>query len=74
MQFYALEPFGFDIDDVRMGLLGSIAASAFGAKLTPEDIMLGPSMPSRVVVKTESELLIEQLQRIFPPNHSKSTR
>lgn len=40
--FYALEPWGFHIDDVRMGILASTILRAAGSKRSkPQDFLLG---------------------------------
>jgi hypothetical protein len=41
MRYYALEPWGFPVKDLWHGLLTSTVANAAGAKLKPQDFMLG---------------------------------
>lgn len=47
LHYAQLEPWGFDVDDMRMGILAATAASAFGAKTKPQDFMIGSRLPSR---------------------------
>ena len=75
VRFAAVEPWGFDVEDFRQGLMGLTVASVFGGSkgLTPEQFMLGPNLPARwgESKKTQDELVAAKLKAHFgwkPPD------
>lgn len=57
VEFYGLEPWGFDISDSALGTLASTVAASAGAKdVKPEDFMLGPRLPGRESLNEEMRI------------------
>ncbi len=74
-EFFALEPWGFGVEDLRLGKLSSVIAGAAGAKTEPKDFMMRP--PPEPTPEQEEELehddLVDKLQRAFVPRPPAST-
>lgn len=41
-EFYALEPWGFGVDEARFGMLGSVIAATAGGKIDPKKFTVLP--------------------------------
>lgn len=70
VEYFGLEPWGFDVDDAGMGTLAATIAAAAGAKgLKPQDFMLGPSLAAREEQQQEAHtnMLVARLMAAWGP-------
>lgn len=60
--YYAVEPWGEERADLRIGILSAMVANAFGAKAKPEDFLLADRMPKpKQDVKADMERMAATL-------------
>lgn len=65
MEFYALEPWGFSVEDLRHARASEVVARAAGAKeVSTHDFMMSPPTPDEIE-EIERDRLIEQMKKAF---------
>lgn len=57
-----MEPWGFDVDDMRSAMLASTVASAAGAEIPIESFSMRPKE-----VEEPEDLLVKELKKLMPP-------
>lgn len=67
MYFYSLEPWGFDAEDSRLGILAATIARSQGAQVNAQDFMMGPNLPARLEEPEEVLDAEDQVMRMFGP-------
>jgi len=68
VEFYRLEPWGFEIEESRLGRLCALVAGVAGAQgVSPLDFMLTDKPDPKAQEQLEADELREKLQRLFRP-------
>lgn len=60
-EYYAVEPWGFEIDEARIGKICSTILASQGAKVDPREFMHKPPAPA----EDEGEDLLAKMKRVF---------
>lgn len=63
-EFFALEPWGFDVLDSMNAMMACTTARTWGADVKPADFLMGPKLPAREK-ELEAADLHEQVKRMF---------
>jgi len=64
MYFYALEPWGFDVDDMFNAQISATIARTWGAELGIQDFLFGPNLEARAETQAPPDP-VEQVKRMF---------
>jgi hypothetical protein len=64
VEFFSIEPWGFDVDDHMNAMIAVTAARVFGAEVEHKDFLLGPKIPERQIPEEPIDLH-EQVKRMF---------